>query len=101
MTKLTKLINSPEKFISDAIKKKFILFEYKVRLLNGFYKAISSEREVCVNSEVVKTFHLAMRCYENYRVRHHLISWMYFRQSLNTRDPLIIVACTFARLNSN
>lgn len=101
MTKLTKLINSPDIFISDAIKKRAPLLEYEVRLLNKTHKFFGSDKITTITDEKKKILELWLHAYEKYRVKHHLISLLYLKQSITTKDPLIVMMCVLARLDSD
>ncbi|RYE38021.1 MAG: hypothetical protein EOP48_27740, partial [Sphingobacteriales bacterium] len=101
MTKLTKLINSPENFIADAIKKRTQLLEYEVKLLNEVYRVFGSSKVKNLTDEKQKILQLWLQVYEKYRVKHHLISWLYLKQSLNTKDPLVVIMCALARLEGD
>lgn len=101
MTKLTKLINSPESFISDAIKKRTKLLEYEVKLLNEVHKIFGSSKVKSVTDEKKKILQLCLQSYEKYRVKHHLISWLYIKQSLSTKDPLVVMMCALARFEGD
>ena len=101
MTKLTKLIISPENFISDAIKKRTQWLEYEVKLLNEVYKIFGSSQVKNIADEKKKILQLLLQAYQRYRVKHHLISWLYLKQSLSTKDPLVVMMCALARLDGD
>lgn len=97
MSKLTKLINSPESFITDAIKKRNLLLEYEVKILNKFYKIYGIEKKTNIIDESKKINHLGLIFYKKYKINYHLMTYLYINKSIKTKDPIIIFTCVLAR----
>lgn len=88
MSKLTKLINEPELFILDAIKKRKILIDSELNKLNKIFNKVGLNKSFNIDDIEKNIVYVGLLSYQKISLKKYLLRGLEFQRNIEAQGTI-------------